>query len=167
MNFQFPDKFNRASGSWQLYEGLECLDISKFCNKLVAWLRTNHLTHLGFTFFVSKIRMLNYTNSKFLIYIYIYIYIYNILIFLFWLLTRTSLVAQTVKRLPTMWKTWVQSLGREDLLEKEMATHSSILAWRIPWILPRRRSLAGYSPWGRKESDMTEWLHFYFQATFS
>ena len=41
-------------------------------------------------------------------------------------------MAQTVKRLPTMWETWVQSLGREDLLEKEMATHSSILAWRIP-----------------------------------
>jgi len=47
---------------------------------------------------------------------------------------RTSLVAQTVKRLPTMRETWVQSLGREDLLEKEMATHSSILAWKIPWM---------------------------------
>ena len=44
-----------------------------------------------------------------------------------------SLVAQMVKRLPTMWETWVQSLGQEDLLEKEMATHSSILAWKIPW----------------------------------
>ena len=43
-----------------------------------------------------------------------------------------SLVAQTVKLLPTMWETWVQSLGREDPLEKEMATHSSILAWKIP-----------------------------------
>ena len=40
----------------------------------------------------------------------------------------TSLVAQTVKRLPTMWETWVQSLGQEDPLEKEMATHTSILA---------------------------------------
>ena len=38
-----------------------------------------------------------------------------------------------VKRLPTMQETWVQSLGQEDLLEKEMATHSSILAWKIPW----------------------------------
>ena len=45
----------------------------------------------------------------------------------------TSLVAQTVKHLPTMRETWVQSLGREDLLEKEMATHSSILYWKIPW----------------------------------
>ena len=45
----------------------------------------------------------------------------------------TSLVAQMVKRLPTMLETWVQSLGQEDLLEKEMATHSSILAWKIPW----------------------------------
>ena len=44
-----------------------------------------------------------------------------------------SLVAQTVKRLPTMWETQVQSLGREDL-EKEIATHSSILAWKIPWM---------------------------------
>ena len=44
------------------------------------------------------------------------------------------LVTQTVKRLPAMWETWVQSLGREDLLEKEMATHSSILAWKIPWM---------------------------------
>ena len=48
-------------------------------------------------------------------------------------LLRDTLVAQMVKCLPTMQETWVQSLGREDLLEKEMATHSSILAWRIPW----------------------------------
>ena len=46
----------------------------------------------------------------------------------------TSLVAQMVKRLPTMQETRVQSLVREDLLEKEMATHSSILAWKIPWM---------------------------------
>ena len=46
----------------------------------------------------------------------------------------TSLVAQTVKRLPKMRETQVQSLGWEDLLEKEMATHSSILAWKIPWM---------------------------------
>ena len=44
-----------------------------------------------------------------------------------------SLVAQRLKRLPPMWETWVRSLGREDSLEKEMATHSSILAWRISW----------------------------------
>ena len=43
------------------------------------------------------------------------------------------LVAQTVKNLPTMWETWVRSLGWENPLEKEMATHSRILAWRIPW----------------------------------
>ena len=46
---------------------------------------------------------------------------------------RASLVAQRVKRLPTMQETWVQSLGQEDPLEKEMATHSSTLAWKIPW----------------------------------
>ena len=46
---------------------------------------------------------------------------------------ESSLVAQMVKHLPVMWETWVRSLGWEDLLEKEMATHSSTLAWRIPW----------------------------------
>ena len=46
----------------------------------------------------------------------------------------SSLVFRTVKRLPTMQETWVQSLGREDLLEKEMAIHSRILAWKIPWM---------------------------------
>ena len=45
-----------------------------------------------------------------------------------------SLVAQMLKRLPAVWETWVQSLGQEGSLEKEMATHSSILAWRIPWM---------------------------------
>ena len=58
-----------------------------------------------------------------------------------------------VKNPPAMQETWVQSLGREDPLEKGMATHSSILAWRIP-----QRSLVGYSPWGCKELDMTESL---------
>ena len=43
-------------------------------------------------------------------------------------------MAQTVKCLPTMWETQFQSLGGEDPLEKEMATHSSILAWKIPWV---------------------------------
>ena len=45
-----------------------------------------------------------------------------------------SLVIQTIKRLPAMQETWVRSLGQEDPLEKEMATHSSILAWKIPWM---------------------------------
>ena len=47
---------------------------------------------------------------------------------------KTSLMAQMLKNLPAMQETWVQFLGREDPLEKEMATHSSILAWEIPWI---------------------------------
>ena len=44
-----------------------------------------------------------------------------------------SLVLQRVKHMPTMWETWVQSLGQEDSLEKGIATHSSVLDWRIPW----------------------------------
>ena len=51
----------------------------------------------------------------------------------YYCVTIMSLVAQRLKRLPPMQKTWVRSLGREDPLEKEMATHSSILAWEIPW----------------------------------
>ena len=58
-----------------------------------------------------------------------------------------SLVAQTVKHLPTMQETWVQSFGGEDPLEKGMATHSSILAWRISWTEVQSME----SPWGRKE----------------
>ena len=60
---------------------------------------------------------------------------------------RVSLVAQTVKNPPAMRETWVRSLSREDPLEKRKATHSSILAWRIPWTI-----------WGCKESDTTERL---------
>ena len=67
---------------------------------------------------------------------------------------KTSLVAQTVKRLPTVQETRVQFLGREDLLETEMATHSSILAWKIPWTVEPGRLQSVWS----KELDMTERL---------
>ena len=69
---------------------------------------------------------------------------------------KTSLVTQMVKRLPTMRETQVRSLGGEDPLEKEMAPHSSTLAWKIPWT----RYLVGYRLWVCKESDTTERLHF-------
>ena len=61
-------------------------------------------------------------------------------------------MAQTVKNLSAMQETWVQSLHQEDHLEKEMATHSSILAWRIQG----QGSLVGCRLWGLTESDMTE-----------
>ena len=64
-------------------------------------------------------------------------------------------MAQMVKRLSTMQETRVRSLGQEDPLEKEIAIHSSTIAWKIHG----QRSLVGYSPWGRKESDMSERLH--------
>ena len=57
-----------------------------------------------------------------------------------------------VKNPPVIQESWVQSLGGEDPLEKEMATHSSILAWRIPWTA----NMAGYNPWGHEDLDMTE-----------
>ena len=61
-------------------------------------------------------------------------------------------MAQTVKNLTARQETGVRSLGWEDLLEKGMATHSSILAWRIPWT----EELGGYSLWGHKELGTTE-----------
>ena len=67
-------------------------------------------------------------------------------------------MAQTVKHLPKMWETRDQSLGWEDLLEKEMATHSSLLAWKIPWT----EELGGLQSMGRKESDTTERLPFLY-----
>ena len=71
----------------------------------------------------------------------------------------TSLVAQRLKHLPAMWETWVRSLGWEDPLEKEMATHSSILAWRIP----RTEEPGGLQSTGSQSqtrlSDFTS-LHF-------
>ena len=68
---------------------------------------------------------------------------------------QASLVAQSVENPPAVRETWVRSLGWEDPLEEGMATHSSVLAWRSAH---GQRSLAGYSPWGHKESDTTERL---------
>ena len=71
---------------------------------------------------------------------------------LFW----ASLVAQLVKTTPIVWKTWVQSLGWKDPLEKEKATHSTILAWKIPWTV-----------WVHKELDMTEWLSLIYKYVYT
>ena len=75
------------------------------------------------------------------------------------LVPGSSLVAQMVKNLPAMRETWVPSLEQEDPLEMGMATHSSILAWRIPGL---------YSPRGHKETDTTERLslHLPFATTW-
>ena len=54
------------------------------------------------------------------------------------MLIDPSLAAHTVKNLPPVWEIWLRSLGREDPLEERTATHSSILAWRIPWTEERR-----------------------------
>ena len=69
-----------------------------------------------------------------------------------------SLVAQMVKNLPALQETQVQSLGQEDPLEKEMATHSNILAWEIP----QTEQPESYSPWGHKELDTAEQLTLHF-----
>ena len=77
-------------------------------------------------------------------------YIYNI----------ASLVAQRLKHLPPMWETQVQSLGQEDPLEKEMATHTSILAWRIPGTEEPGRLQSMGSQSRTRLSDFTS-LHLY------
>ena len=75
-----------------------------------------------------------------------------------------SLVAQTVKNLPAMWETRVWSLGQEDPLAKRMTTHSSILAWRIPWT---EEPGVLYRPRGWKELDTTEQLIHILCLTFT
>ena len=67
-------------------------------------------------------------------------------------------MAQMVKCLSTMWETWVRSLGPEDPLEKEMAIHSSTIAWKIPWTEEPGR----LQPLGRKELDTTKRLYSHF-----
>ena len=65
---------------------------------------------------------------------------------------KASLIAQLVKNLPAMWETRVQFLGQEDPLEKEMVIHSSMLAWRLPWM----EKPGGLQSMGLQESDTTE-----------
>ena len=77
--------------------------------------------------------------------------------FIYGCLLFCCLVAQRLKRLPAMRETRVRSLGWEDPLEKEVAPHCNILAWRIPW----REEPGRHSPRGCKESDTTELLHFH------
>ena len=81
-----------------------------------------------------------------------YDFYFPFLFFLIVVILNKSLVAQMVRNLPAMQETWVGSLGQEDPLEEEMAIHSSILAWRIPWT----KEPGGYSPWVCKESDTTK-----------
>ena len=77
------------------------------------------------------------------------------------LIYGASLVAQTVKNLPAMQETWVPSLGREDLLEKGMATHTCVLAWRIPWT----EEPAEHVP---HNVSLTQWeLPFHVEARFT
>ena len=89
------------------------------------------------------VRLLGTSSSVFLFFRIIYID--------FW----ASLRAQLVKNLPAMQESQIQSLGREDPLEKEMATHSSIFAWRIPWT----EEPGGLQSMGSQESDTTQQLN--------
>ena len=97
----------------------------------------------------------------------VYIYISIIDCWYSWInimcLYRASLIAQWVKNLPAMQENWVRFLGREDPLEKEMATHSSVLAWRIPWT----EEPGGLQSMELQESDTTEWLNHHHHIYIS
>ena len=85
--------------------------------------------------------------------------------------TWASLVGQTVKNLPAVWETWVWSLGWEDPLEEGMATHSSILAWRIPWTeepggLQSMGSQGVRHDWVTKHSTAAFQIYFYAATHF-
>ena len=82
-------------------------------------------------------------------------------------LFRASLMAQMVKRLPAMWEAQVQSLGREDALEKEIATCSSTLAWNIPWTEKTDRLQSTYqASQSMGLQRVTERLRFHFPSLF-
>ena len=76
---------------------------------------------------------------------------------------RASLVTQLLKNLPVMQETWIPSVGRKDPLEKEMATHPSILAWKIPWT----EEPDGLKSMGSQELDMTQPLNHHQQRVKS
>ena len=88
----------------------------------------------------------------------LYVFIHKVVLNTTLFICQASLVAQRLKHLLAMQETQVRSLGWEDPLEKEMATHSSILAWRIPWT----EEPGGLQSTGSKESDTTERLNFHF-----
>ena len=87
---------------------------------------------LSFYYIFSVLSILCFLVSLYILLLDYLNYFSVLLRFLYWVF-GVSLVAQIVKNLPAMWDTWVWFLGREDPLEKGMAIHSSILAWRIPW----------------------------------
>ena len=86
-----------------------------------------HSSYFSILYAISTVNMGGYSKSSVLIYTFI--------IEKYILAMRASLVAQLVRNVPVMWETWVRPLGWEDPLEKGKATHSSILAWRIPWYI--------------------------------
>ena len=114
------------------------------------------------TFFIVKLShpyMTNGKSQKPIIITLVYMYPRKVITQLYKIqLTDTSLVAQSVKSLPTMWETWVRPLGWEDSLEKAVATHSSTLAWKIPWTeKPGRLQSMGSQRVGH---DWATLLHF-------
>ena len=85
----------------------------------------NFLFYIGIQLINNGVIVSRIQQSNLLLYIHVSLVVY---------IQETSLVTQMVKHLPTMWETRVQSLGWKDPLEREMATHSSTLAWKIPWM---------------------------------
>ena len=120
------------------------------------WWVLSQLFHSSFTFIkrffsstpLSAIRVVSSAYLRLLIFLPAILIPISLVAQMVKCLPKTSLMAQTVKHLSTMWETWVRSLGWEDSLEKEMSTHSNTLALKIPWM---EELGAGYYPWDHKE----------------
>ena len=122
--------FLSSSSETPMIQMLECLTLSQRSLRLSSFLL------ICFSFFISVSFISTILSSTSLILSsasVILLLVPSRVFLISFIALFASLVAQMVKRLPTMWETQVQILGWEDLLGKEMVTHSSILAWKIPW----------------------------------
>ena len=111
--------------------GLLQLAHSHICDYILTLISCIFLFSITYSFLFYLFLFL--FSILFLFIFYLFLFLFYFYLFYFYFLFWASLVAQRLKRLPGIQETWVRSLGRENPLEKEMATHSSTLAWRIPW----------------------------------
>ena len=142
MKTNYPLGFFAWLGPWCLEPGGDGSVWALLVTVLTGEIVSSHMSVTKSPFFHAHSRCISVLKMFFVCILFV--------LFFIWF----SLVAQMVKNLPAMRETWVQSLGQGDPLEKGMATHSSILAWRVPWT--EEPSRLQRSPWGHTESDMTE-----------
>ena len=136
------------TGTWMKFKNIMLTEWSQTWKSAVFWFhlcedQTSKTGNLQLPVMDLKRAHRHSLGFWHVLYLFLRLLIYLIFFWLHWVfiaasrlslvVVRASLVAQRVKCLPAMQETWVWSLGQEDLLEKEMTTHSSTLAWKIPW----------------------------------